>query len=162
MVVNAGDFIYASDVNDAASSMKYKNGNQGLTTSSTTLQNVTSMVWSVVTISVYFIDLVIFYNAASVTPDMKIGWTAPSGAAMDWGAAPYVDTAGAVTVISGLTIGSTLANGADTPKFACAIRGVLTTGTTAGNLQLQAAQNTSSADAVTILAGTHGSLTLAT
>lgn len=135
--------------------------NEPLPTLSTTLQNDDDLFWAVEASTNYAYDLFLFYTATSATPDLKIGWTGPSGTTMNWGGI-HLTTASALTVISGLTIASTVPIGADTPSWFAHFHGVVAVSTTPGTLQFQAAQNTSDAATVTVLAGSRGTLTQVT
>ena len=129
---------------------------QVLTASSTTLQNVTSMVATfpaTVSGAIYAWRGHIFYDATTVA-DMKFAWTIPTGATMRWGINALgpggtnpiytaITGSGTATSVGALGIGSVL--------YAL-FSGEMTMGANAGNLQLQAAQNTSEASVTTIFA----------
>jgi hypothetical protein len=124
---------------------------------STTLQNVTSMSWSLTASAVYLFDLVFMFNAG-ITPDIKIGWTVPTSTTMNWGGI-FPDTAGTYSAVAGLTESSTQAIGGAGAARQGRFAGLITVSTTAGTLQLQSAQNTSDAATISVLTGTHGILT---
>jgi len=135
--------------------VKRKTANESLNTN-TTLQNDDHLVWAVVANAVYLLDLCLIYNTSAV-PNIKIGFTFPSGLTMTYGGV-YVNTSGGLTV-GQFNQASTPAFGglaADTPqRFA----GVVRVGGTGGNLQLQFAQNTSNAAATALQADSFGVLT---
>ena len=127
---------------------------QTLTPSSTTLQNVTSMLATLpgVAGAMFQFRCRIFYDT-STTADIKFAFTIPAGATMLWGLnslgvggtnpSPYATTstsAGALPA-GGLGVGTTL--------YAI-IEGEVTMGATPGNLQMQAAQNTVDASNTTL------------
>jgi hypothetical protein len=126
---------------------------QILTASSTALQNVTSMVATLPgTVGAIFRwSSSIFYDATT-TADIKFAYTIPAGATMRWGANAlgpggtnpiYTSISGSGTAVSmgALGIGSVLM---------VLIEGEVTMGATPGDLQLQAAQNTSDASVTTV------------
>lgn len=128
---------------------------QVLTASSTVLQNITNMVATLpgVNGSIFQFWCRIFYDV-STTADIKFAFTIPAGAAMRWGLSSlntggtnptYTTTnvSGTALAAGGLGVGSTM--------FAV-IEGEVTMGATPGNLQLQAAQNTSDPSVSTLMA----------
>ncbi|MCX5664565.1 MAG: hypothetical protein NTY97_07685, partial [Planctomycetota bacterium] len=92
----------------------------------------------------------LFVSTTNATPEIKVTFTVPTGASIRWfgegfGSA-YVASADCVSA-SGTTFTITLdANVLATIKF----NGIVTNSTTAGNLQLQWAQNVSNAAAVKV------------
>jgi hypothetical protein len=123
---------------------------------STTLQNDDEIFWTPATSAVYQLELVVMYNSGTI-PDLKLAFTVPTGAALTW-AALYVDpSSGSMTVSANLTTG-VLAIGGTAGDVHCLVQGVLVMSTTAGNLQLQWAQNTANASNSNVLAGSHGRL----
>ena len=126
---------------------------QILTASNTTLQNVTSMVATLpgTAGAIFRWRSAIFYDA-STAADIKFAYTIPAAATMRWGL-------NALTV-GGTNPGYTTATasaaalaagglGVATVNYAI-IDGEITMGATGGNLQMQAAQNTSDASVTTI------------
>lgn len=130
---------------------------QLLTISNTVLQNVTNMV---VTLppngSIMAWRAVIIYDS-STTADLKVAFTIPAGTTMKWGFVGALATGAAGSSGDGLWgvttgSGSALAiggAGVGSPLIAV-LEGELTVGATPGNLQMQAAQNTSDATQTTI------------
>lgn len=126
---------------------------QILTASTTVLQNVTSMVATLPgTVGAIFSWQGYVLYDATTAADIKFAFTIPAGATMRWamnalgpgGTNPiYTSISGSGTAISigALGIGSVL--------YAPFV-GELTMGATAGNLQMQAAQNTSDASVTTV------------
>lgn len=118
---------------------------------STTLQNDDHLLVSVAANAVYDFKLILHYNSGT-TPDLKVGWSVPSGTTMVWGG--YIaDTTGAVTSVAALTQTSVQAIGGSGSNIYQFFSGVVVTSTTAGTLQLQWAQNTLTASDSKILAG---------
>lgn len=121
-----------------------------LTASSTTLQDVTGMVVTPAVSTTYELEGVIFYDTSG-TPDIKFAFTYPTGATFSWGpaglkfdgsdfqshfTAVHREASPTSTPVAGLGSGT---------EVTVHIQGKLVMGSTAGNLQLQAAQNTSNA-----------------
>lgn len=139
---------------------------QALTTSSTTLQNVTDLVIAVAANCTYQIDLNIMATlAAGTTEDIKIAATFPAGATLHNLVSLGGSPAGVSTFLaSDMFIGAN-ASTSTSSGSAYATYGLSTSNTgsvnplllimssTAGNLQIQAAQNTSGTNAVTIKKG---------
>lgn len=118
--------------------------NQTLTASSTVLQNVTNITVALPTAGRFHWRCTVWASSPA-TGDIKFAYTLPAGATMRWGlqgldiAAGTTFTAGSTTVSgTALPVGG-LAAGTVTMTV---IDGEITMGGTAGNLQLQAAQNT--------------------
>lgn len=126
---------------------------QILTASNTTLQNVTSMVVTLPATAgaIFRWRSVIFYDA-STTADIKFAYTIPAAATMRWGlnalsaGGTNPGYATATASAAALAAGGL---GVATVNYAI-IDGELTMGATGGNLQLQAAQNTSDPSVTTI------------
>jgi hypothetical protein len=126
-------------------------------TSSTTLVNDNTLFVSVVASSAYLVELVLNYDA-DTAGDLKIGWTAPAGAVMTnvtqssltGTAATFTDdqmiAAVSVPVSGGLGAGN---------NAGFLYKGFLNVSSTAGTLQLQFAQGTSSAVATRLFAGSY-------
>lgn len=133
---------------------------QALTASTTTLQNITSLVLACEANANYYGYAVLMAaNASGTTEDVKYGFTFPTGATLTFnpiGPAVAVTAAdgdgafnAAVQATSGTTTRSigAVGGGVYTTTF---IPFRLTVGANAGNLQVQAAQNTSGLNVTTI------------
>ncbi len=131
--------------------------NQTLAATNTTLQNITSLVRAVAANSQYWVRVLLLYQAAA-TPLIKIGWTMPAGATLDWTTGAL---ASSVTAASSGIIEKVAYNAASVPVLGvdgattvtAMIDGYLVTSAASGNLQLQAAQSVSNASAPIIIAG---------
>lgn len=157
-----GDPILAEDLLHAVS------GSVALAASSTTLQNVTGLSVSVPASTVYAFRGVFFASVASgTTEDIKYGFTFPTGAQLR--AAGTGGTTGGVTGGSASDVNlqlSTFTSGTTTQAFGLStsvtmvvFEGILTMSTTAGTFQVQAAQNTSGLNVVTVAASSYIMLT---
>lgn len=124
---------------------------QVLTASSTALQNVTNMVATLPTAGTFQFRCRMFYDATT-TADMKFAFTIPAGATMRWGASA-LGTGGTNPIFSTVTASAAAisvgALGVGTVLYAI-LEGEVTMGGTGGDLQLQAAQNTSDASVTTV------------
>lgn len=150
-----GEVLTAADVNDWFVPVAAVKGSDQPVTSSTTLVNDTALYVPVANPATYDVVLKLIYEGAAVgTGDLKFTLVAPSGASLDW-TATYSDTAG--TVKSGQWEGSSYTVAAGTSgsgiKHMLVAHGTLITTTSGGNLQVQWAQNTSSATATIVHAG---------
>lgn len=126
---------------------------QALTPSSTALQNVTALVVPLpATAGMVFRWRSVVYYDASGTADIKFAYTIPAGATMRW------SIHGLNTAATGSTYATTTASGTAVAVGATGVgtthpaflEGEITMGGTAGNLQLQAAQNTGDATNINI------------
>ncbi|MFM7262100.1 MAG: hypothetical protein ACKO3W_16060, partial [bacterium] len=119
-------------------------------TSSTTLQNDDALIISLGANDAVEFSGMMFATSTSATPDLKVAFTVPTGATIRW----FGEWFGESYVSSGLIT----ASGTASPVFPIAANGVglfkfngiVTNGSTAGNLQFQWAQNTSNSNAVTV------------
>lgn len=122
---------------------------QNVGPSNTTLQDVTDALVAVVANAVYGFQLDLQYSSNS-TADIKLGWTVPTGASMDYAFMAF--NVSGTWVVGRTTHSSTVGfDGANTSAY---LSGVIVTGANAGNVQLQAAQNTSTAVSTLVEAGT--------
>lgn len=122
-------------------------------TNSTTLQNDDHLVLPVAASSRYFFHLFLRVKGDTANPDIKFGWSLPTGGTMSWlGAGETQNTAGELTEssVETLTIGDISAANIEPVHYV----GVVQVGATAGNLQFQFAQNTLDAtNGIIVLAG---------
>lgn len=127
-------------------------------TSSTTLQNDDELFIPVVASATYIMTSMIVYRAAA-TPQIKINWTVPAGGTMLWtpGSLDSAVTAGfngnINKAIYDLSVAPTLGCGGAAQSIVATPSGVITTSSTAGNLQFQWAQFASNATATVVKAG---------
>lgn len=151
--VQAGSRLFAAMAQGVAPLSAYK-GTSQLVTSSTTLTNDTALAIELQANAVYSFALILGYNGASGAGNLKFGWALPSLATM--GYSLYGNTTGGSATDGPWETGSSVpalgTSGTGTSLGAVA-QGAIATGSTAGPMQLQWAQNSSSSTATTVLAG---------
>lgn len=129
---------------------------------STTLTDLTGLSWSIGTGSeVWFFQYFGRVTSPNQTGDLKFGFgTMPTGATMSWGALATANAvqAGFTTVTTAnspsalLAAGGTYSAGSAANTSGISLAGWVFGSTTAGTIQLQAAQNTADANNTTFLA----------
>lgn len=139
----------------------YASADQSLATSSTVMQNVTNLVFAIGANEMWSIQGILLINAANATMDFKIGFTVPASTTMLWGNHSAAGT-GSVAALdtassrdAALTESSTQAFGSIAGSFIHVFYAVVFASSTAGNVQLQMAQNTSNASVLKVLKGSH-------
>ena len=127
---------------------------------STTLVNDSVLFWPLTANVTYDFRIVILYTS-NATANFKFAFTFPAGCRLDFGfvglllgGTNTVDSRAAINIASAGTV--SIAGGA-APE-AVHINGTLSVGGTAGNLQLQFAQNTANASNTVVNAGSSGTL----
>ena len=124
-------------------------------TSSTTLQDDNDLLIALASGEAVEFSGMLFVTAGSATPDIKMAFTVPAGATLYWFGEWFENTIYGST--EGVVIGSTAksfnvgSNLTGVIKF----NGVVVNSTTAGNLQLRWAQNTSNGNATKLKIGSH-------
>lgn len=111
----------------------------------------------------WFVEAFVSHVGTNTAMDIKLGWSVPTGSAINWGVgwiagatglpgSPSVATTTAAIAV--LNAGGTAAfpTGANAPQFAF-INGFVTSGSTSGNVNLTWAQNTSDAAALVVQKG---------
>lgn len=130
--------------------------------SSTTLSDVTGLLIPI-TASVterWFFEAYLMVAAANANVDAKWGFTVPTSTTMQWGAlanlnnvAGFAPGNSAATPTALASEAGTVAVGTGNLTFGVSLAGFILGGGTAGNAQLQFAQNTSDASNLTVKAG---------
>lgn len=146
--------IYSANLTERTPLVGLKTSDQNVGPSNTVLQDVTECGIAVVANAVYEFRAYLQYNS-NATADIKFNFTGPVGAAMDYGF--QVFSVSGVWVVGRTTLGITF--GADGAMTFGTLYGSFTTGANAGTFQLQAAQQTSTAVATNVEAGTLVALT---
>jgi hypothetical protein len=127
-------------------------------TSSTTLVNATDLKFPLLEFNSYYFECLVEFTAAA-PGDIKLAFTVPTGALLRWGPANgiKVDTAGSVVgqaqeIVSGAAVSFGYIAG--TSRQQILLKGYVECGSgESGMLQLQFAQNTSSATSTTLRSG---------
>lgn len=131
-----------------------KSGNQSWT-SDTTLANVTDLVHAMLANEKFIFEILLFVSGGT-TGDIKLSLTWPAGAAGKWGVDGQGTAAGGIESGSRFdtqtTSGGTAALGTLAATNTVRLFGTIRNGANAGDLQLQAAQNTSNGTATVIQA----------
>jgi hypothetical protein len=126
---------------------------------STTLVNDTHLFWPVEINQVWFVQAWLMIDTGT-TPDIKVGWTLPGGATMRWGFLSGDTVAGNVpqwgwnnVTTATLATTGTLAQAGSGAGVVNGLNftGIAAIGGTAGNVQLQWAQNTLNASDTKVL-----------
>jgi hypothetical protein len=134
MVFTAGQKVRALELNRGIPNLVRASADTTVV-SSTTLVNATGLVQAVEADALYWWRLLLSYDTGT-TPDLKVAWTVPTGSTGFWG------VAGATARASAYAATTVFLDGANTLAV---LEGYLDTSSTAGSLQLQFAQNTSTA-----------------
>lgn len=124
------------------------------TQSNTTLEDVTGLRLAVAANEILTFQMFLFWSGNS-TADMKYGFSVPASATMNWGPVNVVlvDDSIFPTVGANATESTVQTSGANTTIAAAFVNGVLINSSTAGYLQVQVAQNVSTAADLTIKTG---------
>lgn len=158
--VRAGHIATVGDF-DAIGTTVLKTSTESVT-SSTTLQNDDQLFLAVVANAKYAIEGLLLYDGAGAG-DFKVAFTTPSGATINWGGTAPQSGVGVNSLNANVATASGAAlafacNGAGNTMLAQP-KGYLAIGATAGNLQLQWAQQASSATATRVFLGSQLKLT---
>lgn len=148
----AGQRITAAMLNELAPLAGYKTADESVT-SSTTLQNDDALFLELAANTTYQVILQLAYNGGTQgSSDLKLAWSAPSGATARF-AAFWRDTSGANHQgVTDLTTVSALGTNGTSNDYSLLLTGTIITGSAGGTLQVQWAQNTSSATPTTVRA----------
>lgn len=131
-----------------------KTANESVT-SSTSLQNDDHLVLALGANESWEFDAFVFCTSGSNTPDIKFAFTVPTGTTLNW--VSEFQEGSTVSNNSLITASGTSVNNAITSGSTdlIRIRGVVTTGANAGNLQFQWAQNSSNGTSTQVLANSY-------
>ena len=123
-------------------------------TSSTTLVNDSQLKFAVAANETYIFQAWLYTYAADGTPDIKVTFTGPSGSTVLWSSSQVIFNAGGSTTLTVVSAGGTAADlFVDSNLRAIQLYGTILNSSTAGDLQFQFAQNTSSANGTSVKAG---------
>lgn len=162
-IVSAAKLQQLSDaVNDRTPLFARVTTTQNLTASTTTLQNVTELAVALEANASYWGELYLTaLGASGATEDIKLGFTFPTGCVVDMfpiGPGSTTTSVSLATVMQlnsfpSLTSGSSSRDFGVTTGFGVIHLGLrIANGSTAGTLQLQAAQNTSGLNLISVVA----------
>ena len=125
-------------------------------TSSTTVVNDSQLKFAVEASATYIFEAWLYTYAADGTPDIKVTFTGPAGSTVLWSSSQVIFNAGGATTLTVVAAGGTTADLFVDANFrAIQLYGTILNSTTAGDVQLQWAQNTSSANSTTVKAGSY-------
>lgn len=148
MTFTAGQKLRAIDLNRGIPNLVRAQADTTVI-STTTVVNAVGLVQAVEADSLYWWRLLLLYSTGT-TPDLKVAWTVPTGSTGRWG------LAGASAGVAAYGAANTLF--LDGASALAVLEGYLDTSSTAGNLQLQFAQNTSTASNSIVQTGSSLSL----
>lgn len=129
--------------------------------SNTTFADITGLSAAVAASSVYKVRGRLKVTGANTTHDLKVQWTLPAGATVEWSlyAITTSQTSNPVSVDMSSNTGS-IARGTIAGTMTYVIDGFITVSGTAGTAQLQGAQNTSDPGTLSFDSGSEISLQL--
>lgn len=123
-------------------------------TSSTTLVNDSQLKFAAAANETYIFQAWLYTYAADGTPDIKVTFTSPAGSTLFWSSSQVIFNAAAATTLTVVAPGGTTGDlFVDSNLRAIQLYGTVLNGSTAGDIQLQWAQNTSSANGTSVKAG---------
>ena len=158
LAIYAGSRITAAKLNAVAPNLIVKGANQYVT-SSTTLQDDNALVAALNANWTYRFDHYLVYDGASGSAgDMQFNWQIPSGVTTFDYTCDFTNPSG--NWAGGTTFTASSANIACNTSGVGSLKsakgtGIIVVGSTAGNLQLQWAQDTSSSTPTTVYAGSY-------
>ena len=159
----AGQVPTAAELNAVTDRLPIRARSTSATTyvSNTTFSNVTGLSAAVAANQVYKVRGRLKITGANTTHDVKVQFTLPAGATIEWSlyAITTSQTANPVSVDMSSNSGS-IARGTIGGTMTYLIDGFITTAGTAGTAQLQGAQNTSDPGTLSFDAGSEFSLQL--
>jgi hypothetical protein len=124
-------------------------------TSNTSPVNDSQLKFAVAANEKFLFQVWLYTTSANSTPCMVYTASGPSGSTVVWSPPDVYTSAGGTANSTGATGGTTLTHFVDGNTRIAVMFGTITNGSTAGDLQIQWAQNTSSATATTVKAGSY-------
>lgn len=157
----AGEDATADKLNSMLPLTAWKTATESVT-SSTTLQNDDELFLTVEANATYIMDLLLLHDSdATAAGDVKIGWSAPASATMNWGVHGANTAATSSTGVTSVNMQTRIISevaafgGGDSTGTTALAKGVLVTAGTAGTFRLQWAQETSNAVASNVRVGSY-------
>jgi hypothetical protein len=125
-------------------------------TSSTTLVNDSQLKFAIEANATYTFQAWLYVYAADGTPDIKVTFTSPAGSTLFWSSSQVIFLANASTTLTVVAPGGTTGDFfVDSNLRVVELFGSVLNSSTAGDVQLQFAQNTSSANGTSVKAGSY-------
>lgn len=155
--VSGGNPIVVGDINDNIPILVRKSTNENAPASTAAVQDDDELFFSVEANSIYYVEGLFRYTAASNTPDLRLNYSYPAGASFarfDWARGPSSTATLDVVEQSVATTGDA-GRGAGTTQSAVFMRGDLQIAGTAGTFRVRFGQVTSSVDLVTMNLGSY-------
>ena len=150
----AGTGLAWTTLTAGATVAKVRKSSDQTVTSSTTLVNDSQLKFAVAANETYIFQAWLYTYAADGTPDIKVTFTGPAGSTVLWSSSQVIFNAGGSTTLTVVAPGATTADlFVDSNLRAIQLYGTILNNSTAGDLQFQWAQNTSSANGTSIKAG---------
>lgn len=150
----AGTGLAWTTLTAGATVAKVRKSSDQTVTSSTTLVNDSQLKFAVAANETYIFQAWLYTYAADGTPDIKVTFTGPSGSTVLWSSSQVIFNAGGSTTLTVVAAGGTTADlFVDSNLRAIQLYGTILNSSTAGDVQLQWAQNTSSANGTSVKAG---------
>lgn len=149
----AGSRLTAAGARGSAPLSAYKASDQA--GSGSTLADDDDLLISLQANAVYSFELVIGYTgSARGSGDIKVGWSLPSGSTIAYAVYGMSTSSAVATAAPWATSTSAQALGSNgSTAVGAVLTGTVTTGSTAGTMQLQWARNSGSSTAPTVLSG---------
>jgi hypothetical protein len=120
-----------------------------------TLANDDTLLWAVAANEIWFFEAYLIATAINTTMDIKFGWSVPASTTMSWGmqasgiasgGTGYGTPVVANAPVAILTAAGTLSSGTFAGTAGYSLAGVVVVSSTAGNVNLQWAQDTTNAN----------------
>jgi len=124
-------------------------------TTDTTLSNITGLLVAIGSSAteIWYFDAILLAQSNGAAADFKYGWTVPASCTMKWLNMDDIGVAIGVAASAVATESGTLSAGGSNLTTIQRYCGMIFGGGTSGNVQMQFAQNTSSANTTNILKG---------
>lgn len=125
-------------------------------TSSTTLVNDNQLKFAAAANETYIFEAWLYTYAADGTPDIKVTFTSPASSTLFWSSSQVIFLANGSTTLTVVAPSATVGDFfVDSNLRVVQLFGTVANGANAGDIQLQWAQNTSSANGTTVRAGSY-------
>jgi hypothetical protein len=125
-------------------------------TSSTTLVNDNQLKFAAAANETYIFEAWLYTYAADATPDIKVTFTSPAASTLFWSSSQVIFLANGSTTLTVVAPSATVGDFfVDSNLRVVQLFGTVANGANAGDIQLQWAQNTSSANGTTVRAGSY-------